>query len=121
MNKLKRIAVFAATSLILIAGIIYHFFFSMSALPDGELIGEYPNSDRTRTVKIYLCGGNATTDFAIKGKIFENNNGKEKTIYWTYHESEANVQWLDDENIKINGKTLNTCRDVYDYRREIST
>ena len=39
-------------------------------------------------------------------------------IYWGYHEEEAEVNWIDEETVVINGRTLNVLKDVYDFREE---
>lgn len=98
-------------------GLYYHFFVSMSALPPGELIGEYMSSSSDCSVRIYRCPAGATVADSIRGEIvFE--NGKTKTVYWAYRESEADVRWLDGETVSINGRILNIYRDKYDWRRE---
>lgn len=89
----------------------------MSRLPEGELLGEYPSFSAVCSVNIYRCSAGATVADSVRGEVvFE--NGKRKTIYWAYHESKADVQWLDGETVSINGRILNIYHDKYDWRRE---
>jgi hypothetical protein len=40
-----------------------------------------------------------------------------KIIYWQKNCTDNQVQWIDNEHVKINGVTLNIYKDTYDYRR----
>ena len=66
----------------------WRFFISIDFLPRGERIR-----------------GEAVTDRGVKN------------IYWQYDETRADVRWLSDEVVSINGVVLNIYEDVYDYRR----
>ncbi len=91
---------------------------TMENLPTGELVATYDSPDSDYTINIYLCDGGATTDFTIRGELVDNLNEEKKNIYWGYHEDEADVHWLDDETVVINGRTLHVLQDVYDFRNE---
>lgn len=92
-------------------------FRGMDNLPKGEFLASYDSPSTDYSVNIYLCGGGATVDFSIRGELVENNNGSKKNIYWSYHEQEADVEWLDEETVVINDRTLNVLKDVYDFRK----
>ena len=116
----KGLTVFFAVlvCIVMLSGGLYvRYFVSMSALPEGELIGEYPSSFSDCSVRLYRCSAGATVDDSVRGEVVF-QNGKTKTVYWAYHESEADVQWLDGETVSINGRILNVYRDKYDWRRE---
>ncbi len=89
----------------------------MNNLPQGEFVNSYESPNSDFTVNIYLCDGGATTDFAIRGELVDADNNK-KNIYWGYHEQEAEVAWIDEDTVVINGRTLNVLEDVYDFRNE---
>ena len=93
----------------------------MSNLPQGEFVNSYESPDSNFTINIYLCNGGATTDFAIRGELVDNHNTTKKNIYWGYHEEEADVNWIDENTVIINGRTLNVLKDVYDFRKEQGT
>ncbi len=60
---------------------------------------------------------NLTVDFAVLGRVKNTKNHLSRNIYWQYHCGTADVQWLNDTTVSINGKVLNVKSDVYDYRR----
>ncbi len=89
----------------------------MENLPSGELLNSYPSPSGENTVNIYLSDGGATVDFAIRGEAVK-SDGTKKNIYWEYHCSDAQVEWLSDDTVVINDRILNIDTDVYDYRTE---
>jgi len=120
---MKKLCVAALTALFLVAfltscGITNFLFRDMSNLPEGEFISSHDSPSKVYTVNIYLCGGGATTDFSIRGELVCNDDESVKNIYWSYHEREAEVDWIDDETVTINAKTLNILDDVYDFRKQ---
>ena len=90
----------------------------MNRLPEGEFIAAYDSPESFYTLNIYLCSGNATTDFAIRGELCTNETGQTKNIYWGYHEDEANVEWISDTIVIINGITLDISKnETFDWRK----
>ncbi|WP_183163957.1 DUF5412 family protein [Alteribacter keqinensis] len=53
----------------------------------------------------YLTNGGATTAFGVIGKI-DGPLWFNKTIYNEYRMDKADVEWLDDHTVTINGRTL---------------
>lgn len=92
--------------------------YSMDTLPDGEYLSAHLSPDECYTVNMYLCNGGATTDFSIRGELVDNATGAVQNIYWSYHERIAVVEWIDNDTVTINGRTLNVPDDTYDFRRE---
>jgi hypothetical protein len=41
-----------------------------------------------------------------------------KNMYWSYREENANISWVDDTTVIINGHKLDVLHDTYDWRRE---
>ena len=86
-------------------------------MPKGIFIESFDSPSKKYTIKIYRCNGGATTDFSIRGELIDNNDGSKRNIYWSYHEQTAQVNWIDDETVEINGRILNVLSDTYDFRR----
>ncbi|WP_461206736.1 DUF5412 family protein [Clostridium sp. DL1XJH146] len=106
---------------IIIGGVAYTInwaFFDIQRIDGQDYLKESTSPNGAYTVTSYLNNGGATTGYAVLCTLKNNNNGKIKNIYWQYHCEEANIQWLDDEIIKINGVELNVNKEIYDYRRE---
>lgn len=103
--------------IIMFLTVLNHFLSSMDNLPSGELIGSYSSPDGTYTVNSYLCSGNATVDFAVRCEAVEKLTGNKRNIYWNYHCEKADIKWLNNTTVNINGQTLNILNDSYDFRR----
>lgn len=97
---------------------IYWAFYDIQHLDGEEVLQEVASPNDTYTVTAYLNGGGATSDFAVLCSVKTNATGKVKNIYWQYHCSDADITWLDEETVQINGVELNVKKDTYDYRHD---
>lgn len=140
-NKNKKNTLFIFSSIFLalflfFGSLIYWLFFSMNRLPVGEYLSESDspilemehlpegeplsesNSQNSKyTIKFYLCNGGATVDYAIRGELIQKNKAP-KNIYWEYKVRNVDVNWIDEDTVTINGRTLNLPNDIYDFRRD---
>ena len=91
---------------------------SINNLPKGELQETIYSENKEYAINIYLCAGNATTDNSIRGEIENTRTKDKKNLYWEYHCDEAEVEWIDDITVIINGHKLNVLEDTYDWRDE---
>lgn len=103
---------------------VYHFFYSMDSLPQGEYLCESTSPQGTYTVKLYVDSPALSSD-AIRGEVINNETGKKRNIYWEddrnlFNEGivENKIIWENDETVIINGKMINVKKDTYDYRRK---
>ncbi len=115
---LKKIGFTYLIIIVLFSFLGYRFFYSMNSLPDGELISEIVSPDDTYTIRIYLVNTHATVAYSIKGELVFNNSNITKNIYWGYRESEAAVEWIDDDTVMINKRSIEVPDGKYDWRRE---
>lgn len=97
---------------------IYWAFFDMNRLPTGEFIEQSNSPNGKYTINAYVSSGGATTDFAVRAELVTNKSSKKKNIYWNYREENANIVWIDDDTVKINGHVLRLPNEKFDYRRE---
>ena len=98
---------------------LYYLFGSMARLPEGEFLKEATSPTGAYTVRAYLTNGGATTAYAVRGEVvYHKKNDKTKNIYWQYREQRAEIFWLDDTTISINGIELDVRKEVYDYRKQ---
>ncbi len=116
----KKIAISAVFIAIVAAVLIcvYHFFFSTAAIKGEKLVGEYSSPNSTYTVEIYQNDGGATTDYAVLGVLCKKSDPSySRNIYWENHTDSAEVEWLDDDTVIINGRKIpNVLKDKYDFR-----
>lgn len=116
-NKFKLLLmVFIMILALSSCSIIGFIFRDMDHLPEGELITSKDSPNGDYTINAYLCSGNATTDFSMRCSVKNNKENTERNIYWQYHEEEAEIIWIDDVTVDINGVKLNVETDSYDYR-----
>jgi hypothetical protein len=96
---------------------IYWAFFDIQRLDGQEVMIASESPDSLYTVTAYLNNGGATTDYAVLCAVKNNKTGKNRNIYWNYHCSTADIQWLDNKTVIINGIELDVTKDKYDYRK----
>lgn len=116
------VPVIAAVSILLMIAAfiscgIHWAFFDIQRLDGQEIITTSDSPDSTYTVTAYLNNGGATTGYAVLCTVKNNKTGKERNIYWNGHCSTADIQWVDDKTVIINGVELDVTKDIYDYRR----
>lgn len=71
----------------------------------------------SRQVNAYLLPGNATTAYTVAAD--EVTETGEKRIYWQYRENTAEITWLREDVVCINGVTLDLARgDTWDSEAE---
>ncbi|WII39546.1 DUF5412 domain-containing protein [Paenibacillus thiaminolyticus] len=117
--KRRRWGLWITLSVVCLAAIhIYLSSFTLLLLPKGDFIASSTSPNNTYTLNAYLVNaGGATGGFAIRGELLNNKKGSRKNIYWDYHIEKANMRWLDDTHLVINGKTLNVEKETYDFRK----
>ena len=122
MTKIKKTTLTIFLSIAIIVGIatyaVYWAFYDIQRIEGQEYITESTSPNGEYTVITYLNNGGATTDYAVLGKLKNNNNGKTKNIYWQYNCEKAEISWINDETVKINGIQLEIKNEIYDFRRE---
>ena len=101
--------------LALIFAVRWAFFDIQRIEGQNELtVSQSPNGKYTVTA--YLNDGGATTGFAVLCTVKDNESDKEKNIYWNYHCNSADIKWIDEDTVDINGEVLDVETDTYDFR-----
>lgn len=73
--------------------------------------------DGKYSLEAYRTEPGATVDFSIR--VYVVNDNKKSIIYDAYHEHEAEIIWVDNTTVSINGKTLDMSQgDKYDWRKQ---
>lgn len=109
-----KIFIFVGGIFIALAVFLYVFFYSTFSLPKGNLYKRvYSPRD---TYKALVSIVESEKPF-IRVDIINNTTNKKRLIYWSWNEGEdPQVNWLNEENILINGTKLNVKKDKYDKR-----
>ena len=97
---------------------IYWAFYDIQHIEGQEVIQEVSSPNGTYTITAYLNNGGATTGYAVLCSVKNNSTDKEKNIYWQYRCENADIIWLDEQTVQINGVKLNIKKDTYDYRHD---
>ena len=104
--------------IIILAFSIYWAFYDIQHIKGQEILKEVSSPLGTYTVTAYLNSGGATVDYSVLCSVKTNGQSKEKNIYWQYKCQEADISWVDEQTVQINGVKLNVIRDTYDYRHD---
>ncbi len=100
----KQLAVIAACTAV--AAVMCFFIHPLVNFEnsDEEFLARSSSPDEAYTLDIYRHNGGATTAFTIK--VYSVGRLSRKLIYNAYRESEAEVYWLSDSEVSINGRVL---------------
>ncbi len=107
--------IFIITGIIIYS--IYWAFFDIQRIKGQDILEISQSENQKYTVTAFLNNGGDTVDYAVLCQVKDNETNKAKNIYWQYHCETANIKWIDDETVSINGVILNVATDIYDYRR----
>lgn len=115
--KKKKLIVFLVGLSIVLYG-VYWVFFDWSRFKQ-EVIAESTSPEGTYTIHAYLNNTHATTPFTVLGElVFNDSNKRSKKIYWDTAES-AEINWIDDSTVEINGIRISVPNETYDYRKGV--
>ncbi len=117
----KTLSIIGIVLLLVISMLGYGFywaFYDIQRLEGQEVIQKVTSPNGTYTVTAYLNNGGATTGCAVLCSVKTNGRNNEKNIYWQYRCEEANIVWVDEHTVQINGVELNVKKDTYDYRHD---
>jgi hypothetical protein len=90
----------------------------MDTLPKGDFLCSVESPTGAYTVKAYVARGNATVADSVRVEvIFKDSRSTSKNIYWQYREDTADMVWLDNQTVQINGVKLDVTKERYDFRR----
>ena len=74
-----------------------------------DLLDTSVSPNGTHTVQSYRVSAGATVDFSVKCYLIDNNQ---------YHQSKAEIKWLDEDIVKINDVALDLSKgETFDWRK----
>ena len=80
-----------------------------------EMIAQSVSPDKTYKLVAYKVNGGATVDWAVE--VYIKNEKKDKKIYDAYHEDKADIKWISNNEVSINGEKLNLDKgETFDWR-----
>lgn len=118
---MKKTLVIVGIVVLLIVSLLgygfYWAFYDIQHIKGQEILQKVSSPDGTYTITAYLNNGGATTAYAVLCSVKNNGTGKERNIYWQYRDFDANIIWLNEETVQIDGVELDVNKDTYDFRR----
>lgn len=118
-NKVILLVISVTFLALLSIGInFYRWVNDINRLPKDKYLFSEGSPNGTYRLNIYTGGGGATVGYSIIGEIENTETGKKRNLYFEYHCQDAEVEWLDDETVIINGKKLNVLTDSYAKRTD---
>ena len=112
MMRTKRVLVICA---LLICCFTLSGCFGGQERPRGELLQSIPSPDGKHVMNVYRSSGGATVDWSTTVSVTDAAEGKERNIYYHYHEYEPeSVAWLDNKYVQINAVRLNIHTDYFE-------
>lgn len=117
-SKGTLIKVFAVLLILLTLGgyLYWNLFHNIQRIKWQEILSETTSPNGRYTVTAYLTNGGATTAFGVLAGVEDHKRGRERKFYWQYRCKEAEMEWLSDSVLRINGITLDVDKDTFDYR-----
>ena len=112
-TKNKRILVLVLVFVILICVSFQIIESKLLFLPEGTKIETLNSPNGNYTMNAYLIDGGSLSANAIRVEIINNENEKTKNIYYSYPEDVIIFEWMDNDNVIINGVKLNIHSDYY--------
>lgn len=86
-------------------------------LVKNELIETSWSPNNTYYLEAYLSNPGATGSYSIL--VYMTDNGEKLLIYNKYRCDEVNIQWINDEVVQINGRTLDCSKhEIYDWHQK---
>ncbi len=115
-KKIKNILLIVLALVIAIGCGAYSLLFDTQRLEGGELICQSDSPENKYTVSAYLNRGeeNNAVLCRVTAKIFL---GRDRNIYWNYPCESAEIEWIDETTVIINGVELDVRFDTFDYRK----
>lgn len=103
------LASIAAAVVLLVVSLIILF----ESLSSTKVIGNYPSPDEAHTVIVYLESGSAFSPFIVSAKVKGDGILGKRSIYSQDNIENAEVKWLDNRTVEINGVVLDIYNDHY--------
>ncbi len=100
--------------LFLCASLVFDIGISQRNMAETYLLTS-KSPDGNYTLKAYKTEPGATVDFSVK--VYLVDDEEKNLVYNAYHEYEADINWIDNDRVSINGEILNISQgEKYDWR-----
>ena len=118
MKKTVKRILALALALVLVLSLVGCGDKDLQQIKGQEYISKSDSADGSYTVTAYLNDGEDSADYAVLCTSTDNASGETRNIYWCNNCANANIQWVDNETVVINGVVINVVNGGYDYRNQ---
>lgn len=115
----KKIIALILAIVILLSGFgVYHFFYDTQAIEPKQYLSETVSPNYEYTIRAYIDNGNATEGSSVLCVLYDHDSNKElRNIYWNHDCDSAEIEWLSDTSVIINGTKIDDItKDKFDFR-----
>jgi hypothetical protein len=94
----------------------YNQYYNLNYLPAGELNAVFPSPNENYDIHTYhftgIYGENS------KAVLVNTETEKENTVYFNWYDYDPQVEWVNNDIVKIGREELSIHQDTYDYRHD---
>lgn len=92
----------------------------IKGVPKGELITEKKSPNQKIIFRLYETTGDATVGIGRIGEVESTKDNIRKVVYQSYPNEKNEINWITNNKLIVNGKTLNVKKDVFNYKRHLN-
>lgn len=116
---MKKIIIIVLVIITTLSYGIYWAFFDMDRLPKDKFISEVISPSGEYSIKAYVSETSLSAPAVLGELNYISKRKKPKNIYWNYREDSADIKWIDNVTVIINGHKLNVLTDTFDFRNRL--
>lgn len=109
----KTVGIILASIVAALVLLVVSLIILFDSLTSTEVIGSYPSPDEAHTVIVYLESGPAFSPFIVSAKVKGEGIWGKRPVYSQDNIEDAEVEWLNNRTVEINGVILDIYNDHY--------
>ncbi len=86
----------------------------MPIYPKGEKFYLTVSPNGKYILDAYFINGGSLNGDAVRVEMLRKSNDKPRNIYYCYPKNDVTIEWIDNENVKINDVKINILKDRYE-------
>ncbi len=109
----KTVGIILASIIAAVGLLVVSLIILFESLSSTKVIGNYPSPDEAHTVIVYLESGPAFSPFIVSAKVKGDGIFGKRAVYSQDNIKNADVEWLNERTVEINGVVLDIYNDHY--------
>lgn len=120
-KKIKNILLIVLAFVVAIVCGAYSLLFDTQRIEGQEIIAQVDSPQNQYTVTAYLNSDDDGKCAVLCHVTAKKILGRDRNVYWNYPCGSAEIEWIDETTVVINGVELDVRFDTFDYRKNIGT